>query len=110
MIKIRRYYGYDADSFNGFNNGHYIDAEPIEAIDESHAMLLCREALAERWDLSRFTTEDLEVDDASYILTVSYNDGRGKELTRDEFRNLDDDASSNAGYRYVFVNYEVSNE
>jgi len=109
-VKIRRYYGYDCDSEQGFNNGYYVDDEPIEVDNHDEAFSLCRSALGERWDLSKFSEDDWEyhVDDTAQLIT-SYHDDEGNEITRDKFLELNSD-EERGGYRYVFVNYEVISE
>lgn len=108
-MKIRRYYGYDCESVMGFNNGSYVDDEPIEVKNEEIAFILCKDALAERWDLTKFTTEDLELQDDGIQLITGYYDDEGNEITRDKFLELNFD-EERGSYRYVFVNYEVYQE
>ena len=105
-MKIRRYYGYDCDSVMGFNNGRYIDDEPIEVkdLDDAHAKI--HETLAELWDLNLFEESEFTHDVHSIELTTGYFNEHG-ELTRKEFLAIDDPDGTKTHYSYVFVNFEI---
>lgn len=99
-MKIRRYYGHDCGSDSGFNDGYYLDREPIEVKDEEEAMKLCLESLVElRGEVDE---EELEEDDDGFTLTTGYYDDSGKSLTREQYQEAEE---GTAGYRYVFVNF-----
>ena len=82
---IRRYYGYDADTIQGFNNGYYIDDEYIEVKDLDEAFALCEEELRSRYEVSELTTDLQDLDNGVELITDDL--GRGE-------------------YRYVFVTFE----
>lgn len=112
MIKIRRYCGYDCDSINGFNNGYYVDDEPIEAADEADAMRLCLEAMAERWNTrnaDNTRSEDFEELDNGYQLITGYYDNDGNPFTRAQFIDANENEETGS-YSYVYVTYEVVND
>lgn len=109
-MRIRRYYGFDCDSVMGFNNGSYIDDEPIKVDNHDEAFELCKQALAERWDLSQFSDDDIEnLDDAGIQLITGYFNEHG-ELTRKEYLAIDDPDGTKTHYSYVFVNFEIVEE
>lgn len=106
-MKIRRYLGYDADSVNGFNNGRYVDSEPIEVKDHSEAEELCAEALEEYTGMPRSTFDYTNAEMPEVKFISGYYNEHGDELTVSEFQELSDDKCH---YRYVFVNAEVIEE
>jgi hypothetical protein len=52
---IRPYFGFDCDSVNGFNNGHYLDEIVVEASSEEEAITLAMDKYIEinKLDMSR---------------------------------------------------------
>lgn len=87
MVYIRRYYGYDADTVNGFNNGRYIDDEYIEVKDLGEAFKKCEEFLRSQYTIPDSTTDLQDLDN-------------GVEFTLQKLDGTEDD------YRYVFVTFE----
>lgn len=106
-MKIRRYLGYDCDSIDGFNNGQYVDDEPIEVKDYAEAEAKCREALAEY--LGYEVTDDNSEDIGSEypcveVITGHFDSKTGEELTEDQFNARDDENGTH--WRYVYVSAE----
>lgn len=105
-MKIRRYLGFDCNSYDGFNNGQYIDDEAMEVKDYAKAEELCREALEEYLGrkLGEYDYEDISHGDGPCCLEVitGYYDGDGNEITAEEF----DGDNQKHSYRYVYVSAE----
>jgi hypothetical protein len=99
MTKIRRYYGSDCNSVDGFNNGYYIDDDCIETSDP---MKSCMEALVDLWTLNN-DPDDLTELENGYEFIIGYFDKNGKELTRKQYLARDRESDS---YRYVYVTFE----
>lgn len=115
-MKIRRYLGYDCDSVDGFNNGHYVDDEPIEAKDYADAERLCREVLTEYlgYPVDEDNSIDISHGDGPCIevITGHYNSELGTKLTEEEVNALDgcEYDEGKVHYRYVYVSAEQSEE
>ena len=106
-MKIVRYIGDDCDSINGFNNGGYIDGNPITVKDDTRALRLCKKALHQRWDFKDSELEHYNTDPDGYQLIIGYYDENGNELTPEEYDERD---NPNDSYRYVYCSYEVVEE
>lgn len=104
-MKIRRYLGYGCVSVNGFNNGHYIDDEPIECADYAEAERLCTEALQE------YVGTDVKCEDqGQYELPIveavtGYFDDEGNEISETEFQVMNENEEAGS-WRYVYVSAE----
>lgn len=97
-MRIRRYYGHDCDSINGFNNGYYLDSTPIEVENIDQAYELCRQSLLELWGGS----SPLEEFDQGFQLITVYSDREGNEINPEDY-----DSDLEHSYLYVFVNFEI---
>lgn len=107
-MKIRHYYGHDADSVNGFNDGYYIDSgRGIDVADHAEALRTCLAALHARRDIN---PAELTEDENGYTLNTCYSDENGNEITRAEYDALNEENDDVGGYRYVFLNYEIIEE
>lgn len=112
-MKIRRYYGHDCNSNMGFNDGYYVDSEPIEVKDETEAMEACLKALS---GLRGIPLEDLKAgvpglseDDDGYTLITMYSDDEGNSITAEQYAALNENEEA-GGYLYVFVNYQIEGD
>lgn len=105
MLKFRRYLGHDCSSWDGFNDGHYIDAEPIQAANYEEAERLCIEALKARYSFEEY--EDVSHGDGPCIEVITgYYDKSGNQITQQQWDECDDTDAAGYGYRYVFVSAE----
>ena len=103
-MKIRRYYGFDCDSVNGFNNGYYIDSNPIEVKDYKEAHKKCVEIILENWKCSK---KDISDDNSSdypivELITGFFNDN-GSNISESEYEELTERDEFAASYSYVYV-------
>ena len=101
--KVTPYYGFDCDSKNGFNNGHYLEEITVEAVDEFHAS----EAAIEKF--CRLTKgfknqDECEMFQADFgISTITgYYDNDGNELTKEQIEDMEGDEYT---YRYTYVDF-----
>lgn len=111
-MKIRRYYGHDCDSMQGFNNGYYIDEDFIKVKDIEDAYKMCKDYLKEYWNLGKFENDEIteEGDDEQGIvklITGYFESELGNEISYEEYmkRVIDDEASVH--YRYVYVAFSI---
>lgn len=104
-MKIRRYYGYDCDSNQGFNNGHYIDEDPIECIDFDDATRLCIQALRKRGHHGPYQVDDSDHPSVECITGYFYD---GNEIAKNAYDALGDSERENkAGYSYVYISADI---
>lgn len=103
---VRPYYGYDCNSWNGFNNGYYLDE--IEVIAEN-------EEAASEQAMSDFIKKNSKIavkDDNSLdhlgdytkAWITSYSNGEG-EITRTEYEELTENDSDLGGYCYQYIDF-----
>lgn len=106
-MRVRRYYGFDCNSWDGFNNGRYIDADYIDVDSIDAAEELCRAFLRSEYGDD---VEIIEMDsgDAFQVIT-GYYDEDGNDLTKSQYEKRCMD-NKEASYRYVYVSYYFEDE
>ena len=109
MLKIRRYYGYDCNSIQGFNDGRYIDADFVEVPSLDAAFEACKTALRDAVGVSYEcgNTIPLVKTENGFEAVTGYYDTRGNPLTHGEYLDLCDDDDTAGSYRYQYVNFEI---
>lgn len=103
-MKIRRYFGHDCDSVNGFNNGYYIDDDYIEVNSDNVIYQLCISVLRERYDFKAKDINDIGSDTLCLELITGWYDEKGNALNELEFSERDNETDS---YSYVYVSAEL---
>jgi hypothetical protein len=90
----------------GFNNGYYIDDDPIEVKDLDEAYALCETWLCEKWGV---TSKDLTEIEEGFQYITGYNDNDGNEMTQESWSEANENKEV-GGYRYVYVTFEMKEE
>ncbi len=107
-MKIRRYFGHDCDSINGFNNGYYIDDEPIQCADYAEAERLCIEAAKEYIGEGPYENDN-NTEMPIIQVTTGYYDDQGNEVTAERFSELNENEECGS-YRYQYISAEKTEE
>lgn len=105
-MKFRRYLGSDCNSWDGFNNGQYVDDESIEVEGYSEAERLCMEALSRYLgiEVTEDNSEDIGHGDGPCIEFITgYFDDKGNEITEEKYYELMEVDENSVGYTYVYV-------
>lgn len=106
-MRVRRYYGHDCDSVNGFNDGGYIDRDFVEVASVEEAEELCKSFLKQQYGDDIEITE-MDSGDAFQVITGHY-DANGNDLTKSQYDQLLMD-DKDVSYRYVYVGYYFDDE
>lgn len=101
---VRPYYGYDCNSRDGFNNGHYLDELYIDAESEEDAIDKAMTAfkLEDRGILVTDDPEDLG--DTCLAWITCYVDDDGNDVPKTEWENLNESAEV-GGYLYQYIDF-----
>lgn len=106
---VRPYFGHDCNSFDGFNNGNYLD--PIEVRADSpeqatvRAMALYRNADADRRCYFRSIDNIYEFGDSSFYFEGPYFDDNSNEISFDQFCDLNENGDDRGGYLYQYIDF-----
>lgn len=107
-MKIRRYLGFDCNSWDGFNNGRYVDGDTFDVADYAAAEKACIEVLEEYLGrrLGEYDYEDVSHGDGPCIQVITlYTDDEGNEITADQWSDLNEEKEC-GGYLYIYVSAE----
>lgn len=104
---VRPYFGHDCNSWDGFNNGHYLDAIQVTADSPEEASCLAEDLFrAENPRLVLRESEDssdLFHDGLDWV--NAYVDSDGNYITYEQWMELNDGDAEVGGYTYQFVNF-----
>ena len=102
-MKIRRFLGDDCDSVMGFNNGSYIDQDPIEVKDEDEAYAKCKEYLMKNYDIKE---EELEEIEGGYEFIDHFFDAEtGEEISEEDYESRSEEDPDSVGYKYIYCSF-----
>lgn len=100
---IRPYFGHDCNSWDGFNNGHYLDEIEVNASNEYEAIELAmsqfekENANVSKWEKNGFFGEN------TFYIEFSHTEGNGNDIDPND---IDD----NSCYLYQYISFECIEE
>jgi len=115
---VRPYFGHDCNSYDGFNNGYYLEPIEVVAKDEDQAvvraMAVYRRTIGNYELLKEKKSHDTDFfnngDQSGFYVETCFSDDDGNELTEEEWlsQNENDEVGS---YSYQYVSFdEVTQE
>lgn len=106
---VRPYFGHDCNSWDGFNNGHYLDDitvsadSPEDAIEQAMKQFIHDPIASEIIDKPKAEI-DGHFGESTIYWEYCYTDGEGNEITEAEFQDLNEDAEV-GGYLYQYIDF-----
>ena len=104
---IRPYFAHDCDSFNGFNNGYYLDDVIIMAINADEARTQALDSYVQGLD----NTDDISTDvygEYTVSCEFGYTDGAGNDITEAEY--MENSDNEGYGHMYQYVSFDEVHE
>lgn len=107
---VRPYFGHDCDSESGFNNGHYLNGIEVDADTEESAIENVLDGFI-RNNIATGTKYEVHgtFGDNTLYWETCYNDGKGNEITEDEYSTLNENDST-GGYCYQYIDFNDVSE
>jgi hypothetical protein len=101
---VRPYFGHDCNSWDGFNNGYYLEEMTVKADSEQDAIDKAMHLAIERGLAPMEACADT-LGDATLYWETCYSDGEGNEVSKEQWLELNEDDSEVGGYLYQYLDF-----
>lgn len=101
LFTIRPYHGHDCNSWDGFNNGHYLASIEVNAVDEQSAIDKAMDLFAtEHSEMSKWE-RDSWFGENTFYHEYAHTDSNGNEIDPETFE------GDESNYLYQYVSFEI---